>query len=169
MLETERLILRPLTYEQLVKYSNLDNSLEEELNLDKSPRSISPELREALDYGIIPNVADEKQNYLFTTLWTLIAKENNKMIGDLCFMGEPNIDGEIEIGYGTYFEFRRKGYMTEAVGEILKWAKTQPKVLKVLANTEKNNLSSQRVLKDNSFSQVNEADGIIYWEIKFRV
>lgn len=169
MIETESLILRPLTYEQLLKYSNLDNSLEEELNLEKSQRSITPELREALDYGIIPNVADEKQNYLFSTLWTLILKENNKMVGDVCFKGEPNIDGEVEISYGTHFEFRRKGYMTEAVGGMLKWAKMQSNVLKILATTEKNNISSQRILRNNNFSQIEEVDGIINWEIKFCV
>jgi [ribosomal protein S5]-alanine N-acetyltransferase len=168
MIETERLILHPLTYEQLLKYSNLDNSLEEELNLEKSPRSISPELREALDYGIIPNVADEQQNYLFSTLWTIILKENNKMVGDVCFKGEPNIDGEIEISYGIHFEFRRKGYMTEAVGEMLKWAKMQPEVLKVLASTETNNISSQRVLRNNGFSNIRDSDSIIYWEIRVR-
>ncbi len=166
MIETKRLMLQPLTYEQLLKYSNLDDSLVEELNLEKSPRNISPELREALDYGIIPNVADETKNYLFSTLWTIILKESKKMVGDVCFKGEPNIDGEIEISYGTHYAFRRKGYMTEAVGSILKWAKKQPEVLKVLANTEKNNLSSQRVLRNNGFSQINEIDGIVYWEIK---
>lgn len=168
MIETERLILRPLTYDQLLKYDKSDNSLEAELNLEKSPRSISPELREALDYGILPNVADEQQNYLFSTLWTIILKESNRMVGDVCFKGEPNIDGEIEISYGTHFEFRRKGYMTEAVGEMLKWAKMQSNVMKVLANTEKNNLSSQRVLRNNGFSQINDADGIIYWEIRVK-
>ena len=34
MIETERLILKPLTYEQLKKYIRLDNSLETELNLN---------------------------------------------------------------------------------------------------------------------------------------
>lgn len=168
MIETERLILQPLTYEQLVKYTKADNSLEEELKLEKSPRSISPELREALEDSIIPLVEDSKKNYLYATLWTLILKEENKMVGDLCFKGEPNIDGEIEIGYGTYFEFRRKGYMTEAVSEMLKWAKSQPKVLKVLASTEKNNISSQRILRNNNFSQIEEVDGIMNWEIKVK-
>lgn len=168
MIETERLILCPLTYEQLLKYSNLDDSLEKELNIEKSPRSISPELREALDYGIIPNVADASQNYLFSTLWTIILKASNQIVGDVCFKGEPNFDGEIEISYGTHFEFRRKGYMTEAVSEMLKWAKKQPDVRKVLANTEKSNLSSQRVLRNNGFSQIVEADGIIYWEIRVK-
>jgi RimJ/RimL family protein N-acetyltransferase len=168
MIETERLILRPLTYEQLLKYSNLDNSLEEELNIEKSPRSISPELREALENSIIPSVGDLNKNYLYSTLWSLILKKENKMVGDLCFQGEPNIDGEIEIGYGTYFEFRRKGYMTEAVGKMLKWAKMQPEVWKVLASTEKNNISSQRILESNNFTKIGEADNIINWEFKVK-
>lgn len=166
MIETERLKLQPLTYEQLMKYSALDFSLEEDLNLEKSTRSISPELREALEYAIIPNVADESKNYLFSTLWTIILKESNKMVGDICFKGEPSIDGEIEISYGTHFDFRRKGYMSEAVAAMITWAKTQTNVLKVSANTEKNNLSSQRVLRNNGFTPINEADGFIYWEIK---
>ena len=49
MIETSRLLIRPLTYEQLVKYLQNDNSLEAELNLTPSLRSISPELKEALE------------------------------------------------------------------------------------------------------------------------
>ena len=45
MIETERLFLKPLTYEQLVKYTKCDNSLEEELNLNETSRTISPELK----------------------------------------------------------------------------------------------------------------------------
>ena len=52
MIETERLILKPLTYEQLKKYIRLDNSLETELNLDTKLRTISPELKEALEKTI---------------------------------------------------------------------------------------------------------------------
>ncbi len=58
--------------------------------------------------------------------------------------------------------------MTEAVGEMLKWTKTQSNVQKVLANTDKNNISSQRVLRNNGFSKINEADGFIYWEIRMK-
>jgi len=108
MIETERLTLMPLTYEQLLKYIKADNSLEIELKLNKTSRTIPPELKEALEVAIIPNVADFNKNYLYSTLWTLILKEQNKMVGDLCFMGEPNIDGEIEIGYGHLPHFSEK-------------------------------------------------------------
>ncbi len=39
--------------------------------------------------------------------------------------GEPNANGEIEIGYGTYDEFQGKGFLTEIVGGIIEWTKNQ--------------------------------------------
>jgi len=136
MIETERLILKPLTYEQLIKYIKCDNSLETELKLNKTSRTISDELKDAFEQTILPNVADKSKNYLYSTLWTAISKAENKMVGDLCIIGEPNEDGEIEIGYGTYDEFQNKGFMTEIVQGIIKWAKTQPKVKSVIASTD---------------------------------
>ena len=108
MIETERLIIIPLTYEQLLKYIKCDNSLETELNLNKTSRTISPELKEAFEQTILPNMANPAKDYLYSTLWTAISKADNKMIGDLCIVGEPNPNGEIEIGYGTYNEFQTK-------------------------------------------------------------
>ena len=78
MIETERLLLKPLTYDQLVKYARCDNSLEKELNLHETSREISYELREALEQTILPNVADITKNYLYSTLWTAILKKENK-------------------------------------------------------------------------------------------
>ncbi|MDP4853942.1 MAG: hypothetical protein NWR22_12215, partial [Saprospiraceae bacterium] len=67
MVETKRLILKPLNYKQLVKYIENDNSLEEELKLNKTTRTISSELKEALEKTILPYVADETKNYLYST------------------------------------------------------------------------------------------------------
>lgn len=90
MIETSRFFLKPLTYDQLIKYIKCDNSLEQELNLNKTSREISFELKEALEQTILPAVADESKNYLYSTLWTAILKTENKMVGDLCIVGEPN-------------------------------------------------------------------------------
>ena len=167
MVETERLILLALTYEQLTKYIKCDNSLEEELNLTFSNRIISNELLEAFEKIILPNVADSSKNYLFSTLWTAISREENKMVGDICIVGEPNAKGEIEIGYGTYTEFQNKGYMTEIVSGIISWAKKQPKVKSVVATTEKTNIASYKVLRKNNFIRINETDSLLYWQLKF--
>ena len=69
----------PLTYDQLLKYIRCDHSLEAELNLQPSSRKISTELKEALEQTILPNVADPNKNYLYSTLWTAVLKEENSM------------------------------------------------------------------------------------------
>jgi RimJ/RimL family protein N-acetyltransferase len=165
MIETKRLILRPLTYDQLVKYAQCDNTLEEALGLNTTSRSISPELREALAVTILPNVADPAKNYLYFTLWTAISKAENKMIGDLCIVGEPNPDGAIEIGYGTYDDFQGRGFMTEMVGGMLGWAKMQPNVKSVIATTDKTNTASCKVLERNHFLIVGETATQFHWKI----
>jgi RimJ/RimL family protein N-acetyltransferase len=166
MIETERLILKPLTYEQLKKYIRLDNSLETELNLNETSKTISPEFKEALEQTILPNVADTSKNYLFSTLWTVISKEENKMVGDLCFVGEPNTDGEVEIGYGTYKEFRKRGFMTEAVAGIIKWAEKQPNIRSIIASTEKSNIDSYSILERNNFIKSGETETLYNWRLR---
>ena len=102
MIETNRLTLKPLTYQQMLKYIKNDHSLEAELALNNSSMVLSSLLKEALEQSIIPSLQDESKNYLFSTLWTVIDKDENRSVADVCFQGEPNEQGEIEIGYGTY-------------------------------------------------------------------
>lgn len=167
VIETQRLIIQPLTYEQLLKYKNIDGSLEAELRLNKTTRTISAELKEALEQTILPNVADATKNYLFSTLWTVISKSENKMVADICFVGEPNTDGEVEIGYGTYDEFRNRGFMTEAVGGMIRWAKEHPAIKSIIASTEKNNMASYSVLEKNNFIKIGETETMFNWRLLF--
>lgn len=166
MIQTERLLILPLTYDQLQKYLKNDASLDEELALVSSPRVISPELKEAMEQTIMPNVADKGKNYLFSTLWTVISKTENKMVGDLCFVGEPNEAGEIEIGYGMYDGFRDRGFMTEAVAGMIAWVQTQSNVKSIFAATEKNNHASSTVLLRNHFQKFGETDTLYNWRLK---
>jgi len=168
MIETERLILKPLNYEQLLKYIKCDNSLEVELNLNETSRTISSELKEAFEQTILPNVADNSKNYLYSTLWTAISKIDNKMVGDLCIVGGPNANGEIEIGYGTYDEFRNKGFMTEVVSGIIEWAKTQPEIKSIVASTDKTNNASFKVLEKNSFIKIGETKTLFNWKSEIK-
>ena len=165
MIQTQRLTLQPLTYEQLVKYMACDNSLETELNLAPSDRSMSPELLEAFEQTILPHVKDVTRNYLYNTLWTAISRADNQMVGDICIVGDPNAAGEIEIGYGTYDAFQRKGFMTEAVGGIISWIKQQPAVKAIIADTEKSNRASFAVLEKNGFIKVDETATLFRWRL----
>jgi len=162
----QRLIIIPLTYNQLVKYVKCDGTLEKEFNLNLNSRIISDELKEALENTILPNVADTTKNYLFSTLWTAISIAENSMVGDLCIVGEPNKLGEIEIGYGTYEEYQGRGYMTEIVGGIVEWAKTQASVKSIIASTLKTNLASFKVLEKNKFIKIKENPILSNWKLE---
>ena len=166
MIETPRLRIIPLSHSQLIKYSLCDNSLEDELGVLPHPRSLSPELKDALEYVFIPNTVDPNTNYLFYTLWTAIAKDDNVIVGDLCFVGEPNDRGEVEIGYGTQPDFQGKGYMTELVGGMITWAATQPIIKAIVASTAKSNPASHKVLINNQFLQSGEDENMLHWRRK---
>lgn len=167
MIASERLILKPLTHSQLIKYIANDGSLEAELKLNPTKKIISPALKEALAETILPNVADTGKNHLFSTLWAIIVKNEDRMVGDICFVGEPDVDGEIEIGYGTYEDYRGKGYMTEAVACIIAWAKRQDNVKSIFAQTAKDNPASWHVLMKNHFEKVGEDGDLLSWRLKF--
>lgn len=121
-LKTQRLYLIPLNYHQLLNYLKLDFSLEKELMLEFKSRKIVASLAIAFQNRILPNVANKNQNYLFSTLWAIVDIDKNTMVGELNFKGEPNIYGEIEIGYGIYDDFLNNGYMTEAIKKVAAWA-----------------------------------------------
>ncbi len=69
--------------------------------MNKISRIISLELKEAFEQTILSNVADKTNNYLYSSLWTAILKDENRHIGDIMIVAEPYAAGEIDIGYGT--------------------------------------------------------------------
>jgi [ribosomal protein S5]-alanine N-acetyltransferase len=164
-IDTERLRLIPLTYEHLVMYLRLDGALERSLGAKDHPRIISPDLQDALARVIVPAVTDQTKDYLYSTLWTLMRKEDCALVGDLCFFGEPNVDGEIEIGYGTYEDFRNHGYMSEAVGAMARWALRREGVRAIVAGAEKTNPASYRVLEKTGFVRCAE----VGTQLRFRI
>ncbi len=166
MIQTERLRLLPLTHDQLQQYLRTDHSLEEALQVMPIDLVISPELKEAIEQAFLPNTANPEKNYLFCTLWTIILKAENRMIADLCIVDEPNENGEIEIGYGTYAAEQGKGYMTEAVGGIIEWAKQQPAVKTIVAGTDKTNIASYTILQKTGFVRSGETETGFTWRLE---
>ena len=76
-------------------------------------------------------------------------------LGELCFKG-LSADGTAEIGYGILPDFQNRGYATEAVKAVTAWALSQPGVNTITAETEADNLSSQKVLLNCGFLATGE-------------
>ena len=83
-------------------------------------------------------------------VWVIERKEDGIRLGDLSFKG-LNADGSVEIGYGIDEEFQGNGFATEAVYAATVWALLRPGVIRVEAETDPDNIASQRVLEKCGF------------------
>jgi ribosomal-protein-alanine N-acetyltransferase len=76
------------------------------------------------------------------------------VVGGCGFKGEPTQDGEVEIGYAILSQYQRKGYASEAIGAMLKWAFAHREVNRILAEAMFDNAGSIRALESCGFSEI---------------
>ena len=82
-------------------------------------------------------------------IW-MIELEGGSHIGELCFKGLDE-NGVAEIGYGISECYQNQGFATEAVQAVVNWALGEPEVAAIEAETDANNIASQRVLEKCGF------------------
>jgi len=87
-----------------------------------------------------------------------IKSRDGSLVGGIGFKGGPDKNGTVDIGYGIFPEFRNRGYASEAVGAMVKWAFTHKEVKAVQAQTDPGNFISQRVLSANGFVRCGTGD-----------
>ena len=150
--------------------------------------SLSPSAFDALADGIAPSgyrilpdspIAPEEVLRMLAGLNRLVAMEftpsawmiveDGDIVG-LCSLIKTSENGVLHIGYGVAASREGRGIATAAVGELLDWARSDPRVSGIAAETAIENLASQRVLERNGFSNVGQRtdpeDGPVFrWEI----
>jgi len=166
MIETKRLIIKPLSYDELVKHIRSPRELSDEMSLKPSSSLMDEQTQEAILTDLLPNLSDATKNPLFYTMWIIIEREENAIIGGVCFHGEPDINGEVEIGYGTDYDYRNRGYMTETIDGMILWARDNDKIRVINAGTDKSNLSSIRVLEKNGFKMTTQSDSTVIMRLE---
>ncbi len=166
MIETARLTIVPLSLDQLRLHLENSTRLEDLLGLLPGQREVVEPLLSIITHFTVPRLKDPELDPLYHTLWIAWDRETRQIVADAKFKGEPDETGTVEIGYGTYPAFQQRGYMTEMVGGMVNWVSRQPGVLRVMADTDVDNLPSQRVLQKNGFTFLEEIEGLIWWEWK---
>ena len=164
-LESSRLFIKPLDYEHLLIYRELDLPFEFDYGKMSIKRRLSTDLLLTIENSVLPYIKKNPSDILYGTLWIIISKMANVIIGDIGFKGRPSDNGLIEIGYGIYPEFFNNGYMTEAVEIMVTWAFDQPEVRIILAETSKENIPSQKVLNKNRFKIFAETEFNYWWRL----
>ena len=133
MIETKRIKMYPASREQMKKIIAAETS--EELKVAYS---------EMLE-GCLQHM-DEWEWY---AMWN-IELMNGTRVGDLNFKGLDE-NGVTEIGYVILGEYQDQGYATEAVKAVTEWALQKNNVTAIEAETDVNNIISQKVLAKCGF------------------
>lgn len=161
-LSSERLLLYPLTLKQYYNFIYHLPLLTAELNFRYEGQPVTGVFKTALEKRYLKFLAARRQPF-FYTLWLLIAKDSNTVIGNIGFKGCNELSGSIEIGYGLGSRHRGHGYMTEAVTLLTDFALTLPAVNAVTAVTAKDNLPSIAVLQKSNFFYTYSDQDYLYW------
>lgn len=164
MIETARLTLIPLNLSQLYLHITDNYQLEQTLGLQKGYREVVEPVLSIITYFTIPRLQDPALDPLYHTMWIAIDRQKQQIVAEAKFKGEPDETGTIEVGYGTYPALHRQGYMTEMVDGLVKWAAQQPTVYRVVADTEAENVASQKVLEKNGFHLFDRIENMLWWE-----
>jgi [ribosomal protein S5]-alanine N-acetyltransferase len=168
MIRTKRLTIKPLTCDELKKHIDSPEELAKGMGLIPSQTLGDENTKEAIINDLLPNLEDSNKDPLFNTMWIIIKKNKRAIVGGICFHGEPDKNAEIEIGYGTDYEYRNKGIMTETIAGLIQWLKTDNRVKIIRAETEADNISSVRVLEKNYFKVIQRHDDSIILKLKLK-
>ncbi|MBC5991547.1 GNAT family N-acetyltransferase [Pontibacter cellulosilyticus] len=166
-LETEELLLVPLTLEQMENFNENPEKITASLGV-KDHTLFNPQPLYNLNSNfILPRLRKASStDQAYNTRWLAISKDLNRVVADFLIKKGPDEEGEIEIGYGVYPKYERKGWMTKVVAGFLQWAQDQPRITTVMAETAKENISSIKVLQKNGFILSRETEKFFYWRKK---
>jgi RimJ/RimL family protein N-acetyltransferase len=86
-------------------------------------------------------------------VYALVPRTHGRIIGTAGFFGPPDDAGEVTIGYGMVQPEWGRGYGTRAVAQLIEICRAHG-VSAINADTDLDNIGSQRVLEKNGFERV---------------
>lgn len=144
--KSKRLILTPLTLEELGKLADGSQGFLEESVLTETIHAAV--LHKTEQMRLLP--AD---THPWLTYWLIVKQGSRKGIGVIGSKGLPDEDGYAELGYAMAEEHRGQGYLTEAMTEFLDWMYEWPFVSGAVLYIRKENLPSVRAAERCGFLQ----------------
>ena len=154
-IETERLVLFPFTAENLALFNEDLNAFESKYGVKYRGEELTHPFKIFLK-KLQKQIEEDEKNYLFFTVFLIVFKQTDTVVGSIDFKYVPK-DCVTEVGYGLNPKYEGNGFMTEALGGFLRFGKALG-IKKVLAETLKDNVRSQNVLRRCGFSFDREDD-----------
>ncbi|MBT3871747.1 MAG: GNAT family N-acetyltransferase [Flavobacteriaceae bacterium] len=145
ILTSERLMLRNVLYSDFLDILNLRSN---ELVTQYIDRPKMKTEEEALKF-IFDRKKDNAENKVF--YWGIMLKSTKKLIGTICLWNISEDRTYAEIGYDLIPEYHRKGYMNEAIINVVEFGFKESNFKTIEAFTSFKNNSSIKLLEKNNF------------------
>lgn len=167
-IQTVRLELLPLTEKQLKRcvIPGGPDKLAQDLGISLDASLFTGLVSQAINIKLDKMSSASAVRHVWHTFWIIILG-HKAAIGMIGFKGPADKNGQVEIGYGIVPAHQGQGYATEAVGEFINWAfySGQKGVTAVIAETARDNLASQRVLKKCGMQFQYAVDDFLWWRV----
>jgi [ribosomal protein S5]-alanine N-acetyltransferase len=163
IIETRRLQLIPFSLELKKAAINDRARLIEMLGVNVPEGWPEPDLAEALPF-FVENM--EKAPNEPPWDWIAIHTLDQAVIGGIGFMGGPDQDGVVEVGYDIVPAYRLQGYATEMARSVIEWAFQSKGIKVVTAASLNDNVGSIKVLEKLGMHQVEPDGNMLKWEIR---
>ncbi len=163
-LVTPRLCLISLSVARLDKCLNNPHQLEVELGFPISREVIDANVVRAINMKLAKMASVEVRIHDWLTYWMIVVKAVPLGAGLIGFKGYPDNDGKSEIGYGIDAAYQNKGYMTEALQALSRWAFSHPEC-RILTATTVVNPASEKVLLKCRWQKVLQENESSDWEL----
>lgn len=150
-LETERLILRPLTYNDTdFVFNHFGDEQVSQYLVDFDPILTRIEAKEIIEFYFNPLEANCNR-------WGIELKENDALIGTCGFHVWDKRNKKIEVGCDLSLPYRKKGYMKEALQAAITHIYEKADIHRIEANIHIENTDSYNLLRRLGF----QPDGVM--------
>ena len=161
-LETDRLQLRAITADDAQAWYDLHQHPEVMRYLTDFESDVShAEIQEIIEW--VGNAFNSK----FGMRWAITLKPDDLMIGSCGFHDYKPSHRSAEIGYELHHDYWRKGIMTEAIAELLRFCFNDLNLHRVSANVTVGNEASAGLLKSLGFTQEGTWRDCVFWRGAF--
>lgn len=168
-IQTPRLRLIPLDLRCLRLLKQSRQKLQQHLGLEPSDIIMDDRFRkevvEAQEWWIT-QVAAHPEHFMWFTNWEIVLKAENRSIGGIGLAGKPNKNGETTTGYVIDRRYHNQGYGSESLQALARWVFRDDAAKRLLADTPKDNLASQAVLRKCGFRLDREEDKILHFALE---
>lgn len=131
------------------------------------PESVlSPVIRRAFRSKISKMKKMPKELHPWFTYWRIV-KKSGENIGIIGSKGLPGEDGMVELGYAMAREFRRNGYMAEALLAFLDWLYECPFCTGARLRILPSNFPSLKTARSCGFIQAGQEDIYFIYQYNF--